>query len=369
MRQAQRTFAPKMNSGGVYDETALYEDPMRPLTRTLRKVSLYVTVIAVIGIALALCVPPAVAIASITYTYDANGRLTKADYGNGRSLTYTYDGAGNIITKAVVPSVPGYTLTVTKSGTGAGTVTSNSPGIDCGDTCAASFTKGTKVALRPAAGTGSLFIGWSGVCSGTTTCTISMNANKAVGAQFNTGACVYTLSPVKKTVTYKGGKFTATITAKGSSYCPSPDIFKEGDWIEYTSTFSNTKGTIMITIPAYASSVNRSGKLSIGNSSIAINQTGVPCSLALSASSSGLINAGGGAGSFDITASPGDCAWTAGANKNWITITPGASGTGTGKVDYAVGPNTTKAARSGSITAIATANKAKKTYTVKQAKP
>ncbi len=34
---------------------------------------------------------------SIRYSYDAAGRLTKVDYGDGRSISYTYDAAGNIV--------------------------------------------------------------------------------------------------------------------------------------------------------------------------------------------------------------------------------------------------------------------------------
>src|SRR5579863_2016815 len=41
------------------------------------------------------------AAASVTYTYDTTGHLTKIDYGNGSVITYTYDGAGNLITRSV----------------------------------------------------------------------------------------------------------------------------------------------------------------------------------------------------------------------------------------------------------------------------
>lgn len=34
---------------------------------------------------------------TITYSYDANGRLTGVDYGEGKAITYRYDNAGNII--------------------------------------------------------------------------------------------------------------------------------------------------------------------------------------------------------------------------------------------------------------------------------
>ena len=37
--------------------------------------------------------------ASITYTYDARGRVTRAEYADGRSIAYTSDAAGNILTR------------------------------------------------------------------------------------------------------------------------------------------------------------------------------------------------------------------------------------------------------------------------------
>jgi|GEM_PF-3032544 len=39
--------------------------------------------------------------ASISYTYDAAGRLAKADYGDDRSISYTYDADGNLLTRQV----------------------------------------------------------------------------------------------------------------------------------------------------------------------------------------------------------------------------------------------------------------------------
>lgn len=79
-----------------------------------------------------------------------------------------------------------YTLTVTKAGTGSGTVTSNPSGINCGATCSASYPSGTAVTLSAAPASGSIFSGWGGACSGTaTTCVVSMSAARAVSATFN----------------------------------------------------------------------------------------------------------------------------------------------------------------------------------------
>jgi hypothetical protein len=78
---------------------------------------------------------------------------------------------------------PPFVLTVTPSGNGSGTVTSNPSGINCGSTCTASFDSGTAVILTAAA-SGSTFVGWSGACTGTGPCTVTMNADQSVIANF-----------------------------------------------------------------------------------------------------------------------------------------------------------------------------------------
>jgi hypothetical protein len=75
-------------------------------------------------------------------------------------------------------------LTVNKSGAGGGTVSSSPTGIDCGPTCEAPFNLGTEVTLTPSAASGSEFKGWSGACTGSGACKVTMNAAKAVTAEF-----------------------------------------------------------------------------------------------------------------------------------------------------------------------------------------
>ncbi len=78
------------------------------------------------------------------------------------------------------------TLTVSKSGTGGGTVTSTPAGITCGSTCSASFNPGATVTLNAAAAGGSTFGGWSGGgCGGTGSCAVTMNAATTVTATFS----------------------------------------------------------------------------------------------------------------------------------------------------------------------------------------
>jgi uncharacterized repeat protein (TIGR02543 family) len=79
-----------------------------------------------------------------------------------------------------------YALTVSKTGTGSGTVTSSPAGISCGSDCSESYASGTSVTLTAAAASGSTFAGWSGACTGTSsTCTVSMSAAQSVTATFN----------------------------------------------------------------------------------------------------------------------------------------------------------------------------------------
>ncbi|MBN2382612.1 hypothetical protein JXQ70_07000 [bacterium] len=79
----------------------------------------------------------------------------------------------------------GYDLIVTKTGSGAGTVTSDVAGIDCGLTCSSTFESGTTVVLTAATHLGSLFSGWSGDCSGTGTCDLYMDQAFEVTAVFD----------------------------------------------------------------------------------------------------------------------------------------------------------------------------------------
>jgi lysyl endopeptidase len=75
-------------------------------------------------------------------------------------------------------------LSVTKLGNGSGTVGSSPDGISCGTSCTAPFATGSSVILTATPAAGSTFTGWGGVCSGTSTCTLTMDATKAATATF-----------------------------------------------------------------------------------------------------------------------------------------------------------------------------------------
>ncbi|MEK7539120.1 MAG: LamG-like jellyroll fold domain-containing protein, partial [Patescibacteria group bacterium] len=74
-------------------------------------------------------------------------------------------------------------LSAYKTGEGAGVITG--PSIDCGKHCAEVYGPGTTATLTATPNESSVFSGWSGVCSGIGTCTVSMSANKSVTAMFS----------------------------------------------------------------------------------------------------------------------------------------------------------------------------------------
>lgn len=90
-------------------------------------------------------------------------------------------------------------LTVTSSGTGSGTVTSNSTrsgipnDITCGaGPCIATYPYGSTVSISALAGSTSIFDGWSGDCAASP-CNIHMNGDKSVNA-------VFSLAPYAKNI-------------------------------------------------------------------------------------------------------------------------------------------------------------------------
>ena len=139
---------------------------------------------------------PTSAVGSHTLTVRSTNTVNGRSRSASKSVTYT------------VTSVK-YALTVAKAGTGTGTVTSSPSGIDCGATCSASYSSGTIVKLTAAAASGSTFVGWTGGCSGTSTCSVTMSATKNVTATFSLPA-----PPVQYSLTVlESGAGTGTVTS------------------------------------------------------------------------------------------------------------------------------------------------------------
>ncbi len=93
--------------------------------------------------------------------------------------------AGGWVNQALTVS-PSFTLSISRLGSGSGTVNSNPAGIDCGSTCSVSFANGQQVTLTATPSNGSDFAGWSGGgCSGTGDCVVDVNQTTTVAATFD----------------------------------------------------------------------------------------------------------------------------------------------------------------------------------------
>lgn len=107
-------------------------------------------------------------------------QLTDGIFGDlcGQDMTSFFNELAAAIIQGYDPS-----LVVNKSGTGAGSVTSSPPGIDCGLNCQERFPSGSLVTLTATPDGGSDFSGWSSPCSDGD-CNVLLNASTAVNAYF-----------------------------------------------------------------------------------------------------------------------------------------------------------------------------------------
>ena len=114
--------------------------------------------------------------------------------GNGSVFTgWTGDCSGTDVCQLVMDSAHAVTatfssvafpLTVTVSNPSSGTVVSSPPGINCAGSCVENFMAGTIVVLQANPAAGFQFTGWSGDCSGTGSCVVTMSAARNVTATF-----------------------------------------------------------------------------------------------------------------------------------------------------------------------------------------
>src|SRR5260370_27676595 len=114
--------------------------------------------------------------------------------------------------------IPLYQLSVNFAGGGSGVVTSTLPpgsspaALNCSANCSALVPANATVSLSAQASTGSLFTGWSGACSGTGVCQVSMTQAQAVTANF--------LPPYSLTVNLTGTGAGAVNASPAGIYGP-----------------------------------------------------------------------------------------------------------------------------------------------------
>ncbi len=127
--------------------------------------------------------------------------------GGAKSLTISVAGTpgGSVQLVASGTARPPQMLTVTRMGNGMSTGTVTATGINCGSDCSEGYRFGTTVTLTAGVATGTGFTGWSGACTGTGACVVTMNQAQSVVATF-------TLTKVNLAVSTSGTS-TGTVTS------------------------------------------------------------------------------------------------------------------------------------------------------------
>jgi hypothetical protein len=116
-------------------------------------------------------------------------------------------------------AVPSHRLTTAVAGSGSGSVTG--AGISCPGTCSASFPEGTSVTLKAMAAGGSTFAGWSGACTGTAACTLTMSAARSVQASFLRDCVVPTLKGKSLRAASRLSELTAVPSERSNGAAPT----------------------------------------------------------------------------------------------------------------------------------------------------
>ena len=112
-------------------------------------------------------------------------------------------------------------LTVTLAGSGSGAVGDQTGKIHCPTACAQAYLVGTQVTLTATPSSGSTFTGWSGGCSGTGPCQLTMSADMQVTATFTAtapptaGAPTPVLTGAPSAVTDSGAGFQGSVNPDG----------------------------------------------------------------------------------------------------------------------------------------------------------
>jgi regulation of enolase protein 1 (concanavalin A-like superfamily) len=170
--------------------------------------------------------------------------------------------------------------------------------------------------------------------------------------------CSFSISPSTQTFDAGGGSATIALTASDPS-CTWTATSSDTSWLTVTSAASGSGNALVGVSAAANSAAARSATVTIGGQTFSASQPAAGCSYAISPSSQSMA-IGGDTATVSVTTGSW-CSWTAVSNDTtgWLTVTSGASGTGSGTV-------TLGAAANSGLARSATATIASQTFTASQ---
>ena len=140
-----------------------------------------------------------------------------------------------------------YSLSVTNVGNGYGEVFSSDGNINCGvnspppvNNCNETVNNGTTITLTATPATGSVFSGWSGACSGTGSCTVTMNTAQNMSATFTAASVNGACGTASQTYLYQATGFGSNTLCKSGNPYPATVTFPApGGSVQWTCQGSN----------------------------------------------------------------------------------------------------------------------------------
>lgn len=178
--------------------------------------------------------------------------------------------------------------------------------------------------------------------------TIEVNGQAFSIVQEGAVVCTYALDVQSLAFSGEGGSGSIAVTT--NSQACAWIATNQYDWISITSGQSGTgSGSVSIEVAFNTSSRSRAGSIRVAGRDVSIVQAPSPCDYALSAQSESFTYEVG-EGAVTVTPSAENCPWTAETLFDWITITSGQAGTGSGSVTYMVDENALQSPRTGFIT-------------------
>jgi len=198
-----------------------------------------------------------------------------------------------------------------------------------------SYLIGTNVQIAATPNNGWYFTGWSNShADNPDTVTVASGVETDIA---NFATCDYGLSAASTNFDMGAGSGSVALSAEnGCAWTATNNV----NWLTITSSHSGSgNGTVSYTVTANTSNcTSRVGILTIGGQTFTVTQAAGLGSFAVSATSTN-VGAGAGTGHLLVAAGVG-CTWTVTNNVSWLTITGGASGSGSGTISYSIVANT-----------------------------
>lgn len=212
-----------------------------------------------------------------TNAWSASG-ITLQEGANVITVT-ARDGADNTATATTTVNYePRWELTILGSGSGSGSISDSANDIGCtitdGSTsgaCTFTFPGNTAVTLDMDPGN-SVFTGWSGPCSGTGTCSFSLNQDQTVTAALmrRCGEGEISISPSSADFPEGGGTGSFNVTAPDDCVWSASE---DDSWITLTAGSGSGDGTVQYQVTANPGTSVRNGFISVSGHGHNVTQT------------------------------------------------------------------------------------------------